>query len=303
MTNKELLELEEFIANLPEDRKRFLQTLSKRERKQLAQNYKWWAERAAEEQSALTERGIKATERQLKNYFQDTMFNVMQDFESVYLKVIANVAEGVTPTPADLYKLDSYWQMQAKLAKELEKLGSKQAQLYSKNFTDHYIKAYSLALPSGSAFSEISREAAEQMVNSIWVTDGKTWSDRVWNNTAKLKAELNKGLMDCVITGKPTSVLKNDLKERFGVAYNRADSIVRTEYSHIQNEAARKRYKDSGVKQVEVWADPDERTCDICGKMHEKKFNVNGVVPVPAHPRCRCRIIPVIETEQLTFDI
>jgi SPP1 gp7 family putative phage head morphogenesis protein len=261
-------------------------------------NQQWWADRAAEEQNALTNRGIKAAERQLKNYYTDTMFSIMNDFENVYLKVIAGIAEGKNPTPADLYKLDSYWKMQNKLERELEKLGDKQIKQFTKSFTDHYKNAYKLALPAGSAFSEVSTETALQMVNSVWVTDGKRWSDRVWNNTAMLKSELNKGLIDCVTTGKPTSVLKQRLTERFGVAYNRADSIVRTEYSHIQNEAARKRYRDSGVKQVEVWADPDERTCDICGKLHTKKFDVNGVVPVPAHPRCRCRIIPVIEIEE-----
>lgn len=274
----------------------FLNSLPERQRKKLTNNYEWWAERQAEEQNALTNKGIKATERQLRNYYQDTMFSVMNDFENVYLKVIANIAEGKQPTPADLYKLDAYWKMQAKLEKELVKLGDKQIKQFTKSFTDHYKNAYKIALPAGSAFSEISTEVAEQMVNSVWVTDGKRWSDRVWTNTAKLKAELNKGLIDCVTTGKPTSVLKQKLVEDFGVAYNRADSIVRTEYSHIQNEAARKRYKDSGVKEVEVWADPDERTCDVCGKLHEKKFGVNEQVPVPAHPRCRCRIIPVIPT-------
>lgn len=279
--------------------------LGKRGFNQFVKNREWWAERAAEEQNALTNRGIKAAERQLKSYYTDTMFAIMTDFENVYLKVIANIAEGKNPTPADLYKLDAYWKMQAKLEAELVRLGDRQIKQFTKSFTDHYKNAYKIALPAGSAFTEISTETAEQMINSVWVTDGKRWSDRVWNNTAMLKSELNKGLIDCVTTGKPTSVLKERLTERFGVAYNRADSIVRTEYSHIQNEAARKRYRDSGVKQVEVWADPDERTCDICGKLHEKKFDVNGAVPVPAHPRCRCRVIPVIEIEeeQLTFDI
>jgi SPP1 gp7 family putative phage head morphogenesis protein len=187
--------------------------------------------------------------------------------------------------------------MQAKLEKELVKLGDRQISTFTKSFTDHYQNAYKMALPAGSAFTEISTEVAEAMVNSVWVTDGKRWSDRVWTNTAKLKADLNKGLIDCVTTGKPTSVLKQKLKEDFGVAYNRADSIVRTEYSHIQNEAAKKRYKDSGVKEMEVWADPDERTCDICGKLHEKRFGITEQIPVPAHPRCRCRIIPVIDTK------
>ncbi len=283
----------------------FYDLLTDSERKRFENNKEWWAERKAKEQDTLNNKGIKKTEQQLKYYYQDTMFKVIDDFENVYMKVITGVAEGKQPTPADLYKLDAYWKQQAQLAKELEKLGDKQVKWISQNFVEHHINAYKAALPAGDAFAQISKETAEQMVNTIWCADGKTWSDRIWTNTSKVRQELNQGLIDCVLTGKPTSVLKDRLKERFNVSYNRADSIVRTEYAHIQTQAAQQRYKDAGVKQVEVWADYDERRCDICGKLHKQKFPVGGQMPVPAHPRCRCRIIPVIEEqqEQLSFDI
>lgn len=68
--------------------------------------------------------------------------------------------------------------------------------------------------------------------------------------------------------------------------------------AHIQTQAARKRYKDAGITEVEVWADKDERQCDVCGKLHQKRFPIHGAMPIPAHPRCRCTIIPVVETEE-----
>lgn len=38
----------------------------------------------------------------------------------------------------------------------------------------------------------------------------------------------------------------------------------------------------------------------MCGKLHEKRFNIYETIPIPAHPRCRCTIIPVVEpTNQL----
>ena len=72
---------------------------------------------------------------------------------------------------------------------------------------------------------------------------------------------------------------------------------MRTEIAHIQTQAARDRYIDAGVAEVEVWADKDERRCDVCGKLHEKRFKVTEKIPVPAHPRCRCTIIPVVEPD------
>ena len=65
--------------------------------------------------------------------------------------------------------------------------------------------------------------------------------------------------------------------------------------AHIQTQAARKRYEDAGITEVEVWADKDERQCDVCAKLHKKRFPIQGAMPIPAHPRCRCTIIPVVE--------
>lgn len=109
-----------------------------------------------------------------------------------------------------------------------------------------------------------------------------------------MKQTLNDELIKCVISGKKTSELTKLLQERFGVSYNRAATVVRTETAHIQTQAAQQRYKNYGITEVEVFADEDERRCDVCGKLHQKKFPIGGTMPVPAHPNCRCCIIPVI---------
>jgi SPP1 gp7 family putative phage head morphogenesis protein len=151
----------------------------------------------------------------------------------------------------------------------------------------------------------IDKEAANQMINSIWCADGKTWSDRVWTNTSKLQQALNDNIIDCVLTGKKSGYLKQELVKEFDVSFSRADSIVRTELAHIQTEAAKQRYKDSGIKEVEVIADWDERRCPICADLHHTIHPIGGKMPVPAHPRCRCCIVPVVESyenEQLKID-
>ena len=134
-----------------------------------------------------------------------------------------------------------------------------------------------------------------QMINSIWVADGKSWSQRIWKNTELLAETLNEELIHCVAAGQKTTHLKNLLQERFNVSYNQADSLVRTELSHIQNQAAQKRYEDYGIREVQIWADKDERRCDVCGELHQKKYPIGAQIPIPAHPRCRCSIIPVVE--------
>lgn len=259
----------------------------------------YWAERQAKAQTNLTNKGVAATEKQLKKYYSSSMKKVLGQFEKTYDKLLSSVSEGKQPTPADLYKLDKYWQMQGQLKNELQKLGDKQASLLSKQFEKQFKNNYdSIALKDSGYFGTIDNSTVQQMINQIWCADGKSWSQRIWTNTDKLQQTLNDNLIDCVLTGKKTSELKKTLQNDFQASYTRADTIVRTEMAHIQTQAAQQRYKDLGIQEVEIWADEDERRCDMCGKLHEKRYKVNEQVPIPAHPRCRCCVIPVVD--QLT---
>lgn len=256
----------------------------------------YWQERTLKAQQALTDKNQKQIEKQMRKYYASTMKKILGSFEKTYNKLLLSMSEGREPTPADLYKLDTYWQMEGQLRQELRRLGERQTSLLSKQFELQFFDIYfSIAIQGEEAFSTIDTAIVQQMINQIWVADGKSWSQRIWDNTELLQEALNENLIACVVAGKKTSDLLNLLQNDFGVSYNRADALVRTELSHIQNQAAQKRYEDYGVQEFEVWADEDERRCDVCGKLHEKRYPIGSVVPIPAHPRCRCSIIPVVD--------
>ena len=270
--------------------------LTEKERKQLERNKKWWADRTAETQAELTKRGAVRANAQLQKYYTNSMQKIIGHFEKTYNKVFSRIEEGKAPTPADLYKLDTYWQMQGQIRQELERLGNKQAALFGNAFEKLFFDVYnSLALEGETAFSTIDTEVVQQMISQIWCADGKTWSSRIWANTELLQQTLNDSLLDCLVAGRKTTELKNLLQERFGVSYHNAETIVRTEMAHIQTQAAKKRYEDYGIQQVEILADEDERRCPICAKLNGKRFFVGEAVPIPAHPRCRCCVVPVVD--------
>lgn len=263
----------------------------------------WWRDRAAATQEKLTKKSVRDTEKQLTKYYQRSMNEVISAFESTLDKLLASMEEGKAPTPADLYNLDKYWQMQGQLKNELQKLGDKQVELLSKRFTEQYIDVYeAMALQGESLFNSIDKATAQQMINQIWCADGSTWSNRVWKNTDKLQEALNNGLIECVVTGKKTDDLKKILIKQFNVAYNRADTIVRTEMAHIQTQAAQQRYRDYGLQYYEILGNEDD-SChgsDVdCHEMNGQRFLLNemqaGVNAPPFHPNCRCCIIPVVE--------
>ena len=256
----------------------------------------YWQDRIANNQLKIEAKTIKQINRQLQNYYGRAANQIIRDFESVYNKLLAQQEEGKEPTPADLYKLDKYWQAQAQMRQQLQKLGEKTISTLTKAFEVNYFDVYyGIALPGEAAFNTVDKEVVNQLINGIWVADGKTWSQRVWDNTERLAQTLNEELIHIVATGKKTTQLKNILQERFNISYHRAETLVRTEVAHIQSEAAKNRYKDYGIKYVEVLVDPDERTCDLCKGLIGKKFPIGGVMPLPVHPNERCCLVPVVE--------
>lgn len=256
----------------------------------------YWAKRIKENQEKISDKTIKSINYQLQKYYGRAADRVIRDFESVYNKILKSVEDGKEPTPADLYKLDKYWEAQAQMRRELEKLGNKEIKLLSAAFETNFFEVYyGIALPGEAAFNKIDKAAVNQLINSVWVADGKQWSQRVWDNTERLAQTLNEELVHILATGKKNTELKSILMERFDISYRRAETLVRTEVAHIQTEAAKKRYEDYGIQYVEVLVDPDDRTCELCKALQGKRFPTTGTPPLPVHPNERCCLVPVIE--------
>ena len=273
-----------------------MSNLTEKEQKQLERNSEWWRDRMAASQEKITAAKRKEIDKQIKKYYKAAMEELTTGFEATYNKILLQQEKGMQVTPAHLYRLDSYWKLQGQVKQVMQKLGDKQIALLSKAFEENFFEIYySIALPTDKAFGTLPADMVNQMINQIWAADGSTWSSRVWKNTEKLAETLNEELIHCVATGKKTTELKNLLQERFAVSYVQADTLARTELAHIQTTAAQKRYEDAGIKQVQLWADADERRCKLCGKLHKRLYNVHEQMPVPVHPRCRCVMIPVIE--------
>lgn len=259
----------------------------------------YWDERIAKSMAARYNKNRKAIDTLMRKYYQSLSKQVIADFESTYDKLLATLRDGKQPTPADLYKLPKYWEMQKQLDQRLTRLGRKQIAALTKQFKTQFYDVYqAINLDGLTAFNTIDDGAVTQLINQVWCADGRSWSQRVWQNIAHLKETLNEGLIHTVVTGKKTSDLKKALQERFSVSYSRADTLVRTELANLQTQAAKQRYADYGLTEVEILVDPDERTCEVCGKLHGKRYPIGANVPIPSHPNCRCSIIPVVNIKQ-----
>lgn len=255
----------------------------------------YWANRIQKNQEIIEGKTIQSINQQLQKYYVRASERVIADFDATYNKILKSVEGGREPTPADLYKLDRYWKAQGIMQKELNALGNKTINTLLSNFIKHYYSIYnSIALPGEPIFEPVNRDVVIQLINQIWVADGKQWSQRVWDNTSRLAETLNEELIHIVATGKQRDELEKILMNRFDVSFRRAQTLVRTEVAHIQIEASRRRYEDYGIEYVEVLTADDGHVCPLCQELNGKRFKTNQTPPLPVHPNERCCLIPVV---------
>lgn len=116
------------------------------------------------------------------------------------------------------------------------------------------------------------------------------------NNTTKRSVQT--AVSQWIQNGESLRQLERELRPTFGK--QRAELIASTEVTKAFAEGNRLAFADSGVVQKIEWrAAADERVCPICGPLHGKRGDLNnglkGMGFPPAHPRCRCWIVPVVE--------
>jgi SPP1 gp7 family putative phage head morphogenesis protein len=96
--------------------------------------------------------------------------------------------------------------------------------------------------------------------------------------------------------------LAKELEATFG--RKRAQLIAITETSRAAAQGSITGYEQSGIVQEMEWlAAKGERTCPVCNGLHGERTTLRGQFPggygpPPAHPRCRCTILPVVETKR-----
>lgn len=106
--------------------------------------------------------------------------------------------------------------------------------------------------------------------------------------------------------GESIDTISKRLREDFGYSSSRAETIARTETAMAHGDASLKAYSSNGYE-GKRWLTAGDDRVDANGKSTpcldaeadgpiplSQPFS-NGRMTVPAHPRCRCRILPIVE--------
>lgn len=259
----------------------------------------YWSNRIIDEQEKIQDASVESIMKQLAKYYNRALRLVTRSFEEIVDKAEDARSSGTEITPAWLYQLDKYYRMQAELRDILHELGDDSIEQIEKKFVSLYANVYDhFNLPqSSSFFNRASQANAEAAIKTIWCSDGKNYSQRIWGNTELIAQRLNDDLVSYLVTGRKTQELKQQIADDFGVAYRRANTLVRTEAAHVTNTAALNRYKDAGIKKVKFLgreAGLPKLKCD-CRELDGKIFTIETVPVIPRHTNCRCAITPIVE--------
>lgn len=260
----------------------------------------------------------KMTHAEAKQYLTD---KERREFKHVTLERFREMALNPdTPTPLlDALSYRHRISRKEALLAEIERLT---AELYGKPegihdkvteaLSDIYIKGKIHQAKNLAHFGIIEKpilgvDAVKHKMGSNW--SGRTFSENVWvHKEVAYKAisdVLNKGLTG----GWSIDRMARALSERTGVAYHRADTLVRTETTFYNNLATLDTIKELGGDHYEIVAVLDSRTSEICRlenhEVHSVKEYEPGRTAPPFHVRCRSTIRPAVKSDKPSpyFDI
>lgn len=253
----------------------------------------------------------KMTHAEAKQYLTD---KERREFKHVTLERFREMALNPdTPTPLlDALSYRHRISRKEALLAEIERLT---AELYGKPegihdkvteaLSDVYIKGKIHQAKNLAHFGIIEKpilgvDAVKHKMASNW--SGKTFSTNVWgHDTAVYKSisdTINKGLTG----GWSIDRMARALSERTGVAYHRADTLVRTETTFYNNLATLDTIKELGGDHYEIVAVLDSRTSEICQSENHKVYPVKEYEPgrtaPPFHVRCRSTIRPAVKSDK-----
>ena len=154
-------------------------------------------------------------------------------------------------------------------------------------------------------FAQVNPTVVEKLLE--YPFNGAAFSERLWKQKDHLQAQLMEAVTTMLIQGRHPSTLTKDFAKKMNSKKFDAYRLLHTESSFLMSEATHAGYKEDGVPKYEILTTLDSKTCNVCGKLDNKVYEVGkevtGVNMPPFHPLCRCTTVPHYDdtsTEGLT---
>lgn len=174
----------------------------------------------------------------------------------------------------------------------------KQESMFTKDFLDNvamdkiYSNSYLLSIGINYSLKPVKENVLKKIINKK--IDGKTYSDRIWNNKNKVAKQM-KVEVDKFLNGKTTvNEINSVIGRRFDVNWTNTNRLVTDQIAIVQNEANKYWRQEHDIKKVMYCATLDMKTCSDCGQYDGKIYDVNKAPSVHRHVGCRCDLLSIV---------
>jgi phage protein len=202
--------------------------------------------------------------------------------------------------------------LQLQVQNSIETLRNKENEMLEdyliKNYEDtyyHSLYEISKGLNLKTSFATLDRNKINQVIGKPWLKDGKTFSDRIWQDKEQLINTLRTKITQSFITGSTLDEAVEDISKFVSDKIKNKEYVARrlleTESAAYASKAQIEAFKSIDVEKYEIVATLDLHTSEICQEMDGKVFNISdqeiGVTVPPFHSHCRTVIAPYFDDE------
>lgn len=237
------------------------------------------------------------TSRDVLKQYKSAMDNILAEIAQISLKYSENGELKIS----QVQRLKVLSQLAKTLRVQCKELAAYQdtavTEAVKKVLDDaYYSTAYAIdkGVEINKSFAMLSKEFIDTAINLE--IDGKTFSNRIWDDCTLLANRIWSDVQKAMIQGTSTEKLARQIKKDFGSSAYQAQRLINTEVARAVTTAQDEAYKNSGVVSMVLWsATLEDNTCEACAGYDGQYFALDNHPELPAHPGCRCAIVPVIQ--------
>ena len=204
-----------------------------------------------------------------------------------------------------LYLLFMFWaekKHKRKLYKEIKAIVEELFDDLEEDMSMEFVKRHREGYLEGAFLTQLvlgnfSKIVNPSSYNANWHINKGSFIDDLRFYKNRLISEITIETERMIALKAPIEETTQNLKKPFKKLQNSTKALVDTEMVYAERQGLSDAYSDYGAKKYRYLATLDNLTCEKCGALDGKVFDLKdkvvGANYPPLHPYCRCTVIPV----------
>jgi len=255
----------------------------------------------AEARKQLTAAELKELKWDVQEYIK---YGKQNAINQQWMTELENASARFHISRLEALKLRTQQALEVAFGNELDQIDDMLKTLYQSSYY-HTCFEVQRGFNIGFEIGQIDEKKLNKIISRPWATDGKVFSDRVWERKTQMIGELHQQLTRTIIQGKaPDEAIKHMttyLQDKTKNAKYNAGRLVMTEQAFISSAAQKDAFNELDVEEFEIVATLDSHTSEICQEMDGQHFPMKdfqpGVTAPPFHVWCRSTTVPYFNDE------